>query len=151
VAANNTLPLLQAIARLGLPVLSADCSGSGHWGNDTAQTDATAMLSFIRSSTFLKAHATRKAVLMGVSMGGLLALNWARANPTLVAAICLFYPCVNLQAEHDGTGGATATAAGTEAAYGGSLAGFNAAVRPRPGAAPDRLSAVPDQDVVLDG
>jgi alpha-beta hydrolase superfamily lysophospholipase len=129
---NNCLPILQALASLGLPVLSADTSGSGHWGNDTAQARANDMRTYVGSSAAsaaaFKASAALKAILIGVSLGGLLALNFARAFPTLVQAILLFYPAVNLQAIHDGTGGATATAAGTEAAYGGSLASFNAAV-----------------------
>lgn len=126
IATNNTLPLLQAVTDLGLPIISADFSGLA-WGNDAAQARVTDALAYAR--TAFGAHATLPPILLGVSMGGLLSLNWARANPTLVRALALMYPVTNLQAMHDGTGGIVGNAAtSTEAAYGGNLAGFNAAV-----------------------
>lgn len=121
---NNVLPALETIFNLGLPVISADMSGVG-WGNDASQT---ALLDAITYAASALNPITSKVILCGVSMGGMLALNWARANPTKVSGIALFYPATSLQAIHDGTGGAANGATSTEAAYGGSLATFNAAV-----------------------
>jgi alpha-beta hydrolase superfamily lysophospholipase len=116
-AANNTLPIFDL---LGLPIISAKYGGQV-WGNDTAQTRVGDAIAYMTGGEFNAK--TDKVLLLGVSMGGMLALNWARANPSKVAAIILFYPAVNLQWIHDNGGAAT-----TEAAYGGSLASFNAAV-----------------------
>lgn len=113
----GALPLIDAV---GLPMICAQFAGQS-WGNDTAQTRLTDAISYMTGGEFNAR--TDKVVLLGVSMGGLLALNWARANPAKVAAIVLCYPAVDLQWMHD-NGAAT----GTEAAYGGSLTTFNAAV-----------------------
>jgi pimeloyl-ACP methyl ester carboxylesterase len=131
IASNNALPHLAAIASLGVPIISFDAAGGGaqapakHWGNDYAQARVTDALAYLRSK--FGVHPTAAPILLGVSMGGLLALNYARLNP--VAATGLMYPVVDLQAIHDGTGGASAGgAATTEAAHGGTLATFDAGV-----------------------
>lgn len=110
---------------LGLPLISFDAQGV-QWGNDNAQSRLADALAYLR--TTWGAHATLLPLIIGVSMGGMLALNWARANPGGYAALALLYPATSLQAIHDGAGGAANGAATTEAAYGGSLATFNAAV-----------------------
>lgn len=118
--ANGVLPLLTQLTARGVAVISIDAGGT-NWGNAFAQARVTDAVAFLRSN--YGAHPTAKAVLLGISMGGLLALNYARANPTLVKATALLYPAVNLQWVHDN--GAAATA---EAAHGGSLGAFNTAV-----------------------
>jgi alpha-beta hydrolase superfamily lysophospholipase len=117
----NALPHVRAVCEdLGLPLVTPDCGGPKTWGNDTAQTRVGDARTFATTKFGAK---NDKVVLIGVSMGGLLALNWARANPGLVAAIALLYPAVDLQWVHD-NGAKT----DTEAAYGGTTATFNAAV-----------------------
>lgn len=124
-ASNNALTILDQItAMFHCPIISFDAAGTS-WGNDTAQACATDALAYLRSAFGASAAAP---ILLGISMGGMLTLNWIRANPTLFAAAVLMYPATSLQAIHDGTGGAQNGAATTEAAYGGSLATFNAAV-----------------------
>src|SRR5438270_1760991 len=128
----STVTVMQAIVdSLGIPTISFDGQPEAsnlaqHWGNDTAQSRLTDAIAFAQSQTRAK---TDKVILLGVSMGGLLASNWARSNASKISALGVFYPAANLQAVHDGTGGAGAGgAASTETAYGGSLASFNAAV-----------------------
>jgi pimeloyl-ACP methyl ester carboxylesterase len=132
IAANLALPTIAAVVEtLGLPLISFDGAiPSGglaqHWGNDTSQARLTDAIAFMQTQVNAKVD---KIILLGVSMGGMLALNWARANPTKVAALGLMYPATSLQAIHDATGGAAAGATSSiEAAYGGSLGTFNTAV-----------------------
>lgn len=120
---NNVLPLIQeAASRVG-PLISFDGAPgfpAQHWANDFAQARCADARNFIQAAPW--SAKPGKVLILAVSMGAMLALNWARANPGLVAAIALLYPAVNLQWIHDNGG-----AASTEAAYGG-LAAFNAAV-----------------------
>jgi predicted esterase len=120
--ANNSLPLMQALGSLGCPIMAGDFAGNSTWGNDNAQARITDAWTWLKSQYGAK---TDKVILAGVSMGGINVLNWARANPTLVQAILLFYPVVNLQAQHDGTGGALAI--NMTSAYGDSTTLFAAA------------------------
>lgn len=122
IALNNSIPLLREVVKVG-PVISFDGAAGNpaqHWGNDFAQARTGDAKAYLQGTWGAKAG---KALVLGISMGGLLALNWARLNPTLVAAVALLYPAVNLQWIHD-----NGAAASTEAAYGGTLAAFNAAV-----------------------
>lgn len=116
---------LLALTNMGLPVICPACAGD-NWGNDAGQQALSDARSW-GSSGFLNAKID-KVVLVGLSMGGLLSLNWARTNPTLVSAIVLLYPAVNLQALHDGSNGSVSFLTQTEAAYGGSTASFNSSV-----------------------
>lgn len=126
---NNTLPHLQAIASFGLPIICVDAKSTGadapakHWGNDFAQSRVTDAIAWLR--TQYGASTTLDPILLGVSMGGLLSLNYMRANA--VKAVGVFYPATSLQAIHDGTGGASNGATTTENAYGGA-AGFTSSV-----------------------
>ena len=115
VTAMHTLQLA-ITAALGGPVMSGDQNGQS-WGNSTAQTLLTDAWAWVKAQYGAK---TDKVILAGVSMGGALALNWARANPTLVKAVILFYPAVSLGGVYNGTGGATQDQTDLNAAYGGS-------------------------------
>lgn len=131
VAADNALMIVEAlVSTLGLPLVAFDgMPPSGgqaqHWGNDTAQARLSDAISYAQAQVGAKVD---RVVLCAVSMGGTLALNWARANPSKVAGLALMYPAVSLQGVHDGTGGAASAAASVEAAYGGSLASYQAAL-----------------------
>lgn len=121
--AANWYPITANLQNLDAPILMADLDGDA-WGNDTAQGRMTSAQSYIQTAFAAEAG---KVILIGGSMGGLVTLNWARNNPAQVAAVALLYPCVNLQAQHDGTGGATPYASSIEAAYGG-LSGYQSAL-----------------------
>lgn len=119
--APDALPIAKSVCEdLGCPLVTPDCGGPKTWGNDVAQTRVSDARNWANGKFSPK---NDKVILLGVSMGGLLALNWARANPNLVAAVALFFPAVDLQWVHDNGG-----TADTEAAYGGTLAAFNTAV-----------------------
>lgn len=120
--ASAARPVAQVFTDLGLPVMCINAGGK-NWGNDAAQTLASAAYSYLQGTL---GAAPGKVIVAAVSMGGLLALNWARANPTLVEAVVLFYPVVNLVACHDATGGASNYATEINTAY-TDLAGYNAA------------------------
>jgi alpha-beta hydrolase superfamily lysophospholipase len=113
--------LMDRIADLGAPVLSADFSGPKQWGNDASRTKVDEHIAYATGGEFNAK--VDKVALLGTSMGALHLLGWARANPSKVAAIALLYPAVDLQWVHD-----NGAAADTEAAFGGSLASFNTAV-----------------------
>lgn len=120
------LPIIRAICELGFPVVSPLCDTTTHWGRDGAQTKALAALTWARSS--FGASQTKPAIGCGVSMGALLGLLLRLNNPTLVQALALFYPAVNLVAHHDATGGSSDFSAAIEGAGGyGSNAAYLAA------------------------
>jgi dienelactone hydrolase len=82
------------------------------WGNDTAIANVETMRSWMQSSMGAKSG---KVALVGISMGGLTALNYAMAHPENVACVVGLIPAVNLQA-------LLSNPAGTDsinAAYGG--------------------------------
>jgi pimeloyl-ACP methyl ester carboxylesterase len=92
--------------------MKVHCDNYGNtWGNNAAQAILTTLYNTLGVS---------KVLLSGGSMGGLLALNWARANPTKVAGIELVIPLVNPEdLRANNLGGYQAD---FEAAYGGNPA-----------------------------
>lgn len=118
----ETEAVLSTLAVAGHPVLSCDMGGPSTWGNDTAQS----RLSEARAFLISRYGVTDTSVhLVAVSMGALVALNWARANASLVASVSLCVPVVDLADVHDND--RSGLAAPIEAAYGGG-AGYSAAV-----------------------
>lgn len=123
-AASNSDPddIGRMLLRAGIPQINTDFVDGKQWGNDTVQSGIGSSWGYLRTEKGAKAD---KALLYGASMGGLCALNWARANPTLVAAVALLIPVVDLADMHDSNRGGYA--ASIEAAY-TNLAGYTAAV-----------------------
>lgn len=76
-----------------MPAIATDAGGNLTWGNSTAQTAMDATMTFFTSQM----KADDRVILLGQSMGGTTVLNWARNNPTKVAAIALHLPIVDLQ------------------------------------------------------
>jgi pimeloyl-ACP methyl ester carboxylesterase len=108
-------------AQDGAAVASTDLGGTYTWGNPTSVAAIGSARTFIHSALVT---ATDKCVLVGSSMGALAALNYARANPALVAGIALLLPSLDLRDLHDNNRGGFA--AGIEAAYGGTAGTFDA-------------------------
>lgn len=81
------------VARNGQTGIAADAGGPQTWGNQAAIDGA--QRSYARLQ-IMRGAKTGKAFLIGASMGGLTALNWAAANPTKVAGIVLIIPVINL-------------------------------------------------------
>lgn len=76
-----------------LPVIYADLGGLYTWGNGTARGKLDAVRTWMTSVGAL----TDQIILVGASMGAALACNWARVNPTLVKALALFIPAVDVE------------------------------------------------------
>jgi pimeloyl-ACP methyl ester carboxylesterase len=113
-----------ALAQAGYMLYGGDMGGTAVWGNDASQTAVTTARTNVQAAATGGAKAG-KVGLLATSMGALTALNWARANPSLVACIGLMIPVVDLAYEHDNN--VNGYAAAIEAAY-TNLAGYQAAV-----------------------
>jgi hypothetical protein len=110
-----------ALALAGYVVYGGDMGGTLTWGNDTSQTAVGTGKTNVQAA-WGKAG---KVGLLATSMGALAALNWARANPTLVACVGLVVPVVDLAYEHNND--VSGYGSEIEAAY-TNLAGYTAAV-----------------------
>jgi pimeloyl-ACP methyl ester carboxylesterase len=103
-------PAIELAAR-GYLVLGIDAGGLTAWGTDTA------IAAVSDGRTYLQANgaASGEIVLLGSSMGSMTALNWLRANPTLVACAALALPIPDVEAVRANNRGSLQ--AGIEAAY----------------------------------
>lgn len=111
-----------ALADAGMPVLSIDAGGTQPWGNDTSIARVADGWSYIKSQFGAKSD---QVLIYGASMGALIALNWAKANPGLVAAMALHLPVTDLADIHDNN--RIGYAVEIETAFGGA-AGYAAAI-----------------------
>lgn len=111
-AADGLKAVLAALAERW-PLGCADLGGAFTWGNATARTAVGTEKTAIQSA----GAASGKVALVGGSMGAATALNFARANPTLVASVSLILPAVDLNDIHDNNRGGYA--ASINAAVGG--------------------------------
>ena len=74
-------------------VMWGDFDGPYTFGNDDAITSVGEAWTWMKANLGTK---TDQVILAGGSMGALVALNWARANPTLVACCVLTIPLLDL-------------------------------------------------------
>lgn len=110
-----------AVANAGFTMLAAGYGGDT-WGNDTAIARTLEAQSYLQG---VMGGTAGQIALLGGSMGGLNAINYARAYPANVACLALIVPVVDLADMHDNNRGGLA--ASIETAYGGS-SGYAAAV-----------------------
>lgn len=106
-------PLLNALASQ-YAVASGDFGGDA-WGNSTAVSNMGSMKTWLQSTMGAKSG---KVALVGISMGTLTALNYAKANPSQVACVVCILPAVNLN--DFATNNRAGYGASALAAYGGS-------------------------------
>ena len=109
-------------------VCGIDAAGGVAWSNDSALTAMTNARAWLRTLT----NSPVKIGLMSYSMGGLLALNWIKRNPTLVAGAQMFAPVTDLDWAHGANPGYGILAPGSwageiETAFGTNAAGYAAA------------------------
>jgi predicted esterase len=119
---------LEYVVESGFVAVCGDLSqttSQGTFGNDTARTRVGQLKSFVQGASSPLVAASGKVHLLGASGGAAAAINYARANPTLVASMYLVVPLVDLADVHDNDRGGYA--AEIETAYGGG-AGYTAAV-----------------------
>jgi len=80
------------VAQAGYSAIAADAGGTQTWGNQAAIDGAERSYGRSQALPGVKAG---KVFLIGASMGGLSALNWAAANPNRVAGVALIIPVIN--------------------------------------------------------
>lgn len=112
---------LMDMASNGWVVYSPLLSGASPWGNDTSTTKLDAQWTAMQAAYPVK---TDKLCIWCSSMGASTAINFARRNPTKVAAIGGTIPVLDQDDIHDNNRGSFAAA--IETAY-TNLAGWNAA------------------------
>lgn len=95
-------------------VLSIDAGGTSAWGNATAMARGLDGRTNIQGTWKAKSGTV---VCVGVSMGAVTALNFAKANPTLVSAVVCVIPAIDLNDIVTNNRGGLA--AQINAAYGG--------------------------------
>lgn len=124
----------------GFTSLSPDLGGPQTWGNSNITDKMSTARNYLLTLPNVKPG---KIVLYGQSAGGLAALNWAAANPTLVACIVLIVPVVNLTDIK--VNNRTGYAALIDAAYGGnySEAVHGATRNPKTMAAAGKYAGIP--------
>jgi S-formylglutathione hydrolase FrmB len=110
--ANGQL-VAKAVADSGFSLIGT--SSDALWGNSAALTRVSNLKTYFQGSLPLAAAGT--VDLIGISQGATTALNWAKANPTLVRRIALLVPAVDIQDIYTNDRGSLA--AGISAAYGG--------------------------------
>jgi len=86
------LHLVNAIAE-AFPVLSIDAGGANAFGNSTAVARCSDGRTHLQGTRLAKAGTV---LCVGSSMGALTALNYAKANPTHVAAVVGLIPAIDL-------------------------------------------------------
>lgn len=111
---NSDQHLRVISTQLGLPFLSIDAGGTATWGNDTAISRVGPAITWAENRGVAK---TDGAVIVGGSMGTVLALNYAARNPSKVKALALVFPSTDLAFPY-----ANGNSAGIDTAYGGGAA-----------------------------
>lgn len=94
---------LELLADCGFVCVTGDLSQTttqGTYGNDTARTRVGQLKSFVQGSVFPMAAASGKVCLLGASGGAAAAINYARQNPSNVAAMYLVVPLVDIAAAY---------------------------------------------------
>lgn len=109
--------IIPSLLRAGFIVCAFDMgnpAGSAPlYANDTVMTRASSAFTYLTTTLGAKSD---KVLVWGGSAGGLGALNWAQRNPSLVSAIGVSIPLMDIPYVHDDTPAQTAN---IEAAYGG--------------------------------
>lgn len=105
--------MVRAFADAGYPCI-AHRQVSDSWANDAALAKVALAQTYLQGTLGAKSG---KVFLFGTSMGGALAMAYARANPTLVQALVLFLPVSDVQ--DIVTNNRSGLAASVNAAYSG--------------------------------
>lgn len=102
------------LSQHGYGVLSIDAGQGDTWGNQASETALGNAITWLKGANGF-ADQSKKVVLLGHSMGGLVTLNYAKNHPTDVAGVIGGAPATNLARWHaDATYGAS-----VDTAYGG--------------------------------
>lgn len=132
--------LTRKVAAAGFCGFAHDNGGVATWGNDTAISRLSA------GKTYMQANmpvGSGKVALVSASMGGLNALAWAAANPTLVSCIVSVIPVIDVTDIH--TNNRAGYAGSINSAYSGgwSEATYGATHNPLTMAAAGKYAGIP--------
>ena len=135
------------LADAGFAVLAGDEAGGASWGGAAAMTAMDDLYAYLQTGPS-KCRSGRVG-LFGWSMGGLVALNWMKRNPTKVGCVWLWSPVTDL----DWARTQAAWTAEVNAAYGGDYStsgGYRVHDEPASfrGIAPIRIAHATDDAVV---
>lgn len=86
------------LADNGYTVLAIDSGGNLTWGNDTSITAAVNAVAWARGAGVC--HPTKKVAVVGYSMGGLEAFNYATGHTSDVAGVVGFAPATDIDYFH---------------------------------------------------
>lgn len=134
--------MAEAVLRAGYPICLPDAGGGKGWNGNTAVTKLEANRQAMISNFGAKSG---PAFICGFSMGGMLAASYAAENPSNVKALVLTCAALDMVHIHDTNYNSYGTAE-LEAAHGGSLASYQAALptkNPMARAAAGDLDAIP--------
>lgn len=134
----NTAAIVAAIANI-YPTLACRFSGDA-WANDAAIAKVALAKTYLQGTVGAKSG---KVFLLGGSMGGALAMAYARANPTLVAGLILLEPVSDLQ--DIATNNRGSLAASLNAAYSGGYSDATYGATHNPTTFASSLAAIPVQ------
>lgn len=95
-------------------MIAPDMGGVTTWGNDTSNTRIGQAITYLKTQQGVSADPVH---LVGVSMGGLAALNYAKANPAEVASVVAVLPVLDLA--YAEANNIQSSAASIDTAYGG--------------------------------
>lgn len=119
-------PVLDEMVRRGHLCATPDLGGKATWGNDSAQGMLLTIINYLIANWGAKAGG---ALLWAGSMGTLVSMNFLRGpNAGLISALAAALPCVDLADMHDNAVARSVSATNIEAAFGGTLAGYQAAL-----------------------
>ncbi len=107
--------LMRMIALEGVPVLSIGAAGNS-WGNDKAMADVTAAMKYLDRGVGARRN---RVVLIGISMGGQIAMVWAASHRASVAGVAGLIPVSSLTDFYDNN--RLDARASIDSAYGGPL------------------------------
>jgi pimeloyl-ACP methyl ester carboxylesterase len=115
-AAPIQCQIIATLARY-YPLVMADMGGNNTWGNATVQSRITSAITWLQSSSGGGAK-TGKAVLIGVSEGGVSAFNYAKNNAASVAGLAGLLSACDMDDIRNANRGGGLLRASIETAYG---------------------------------
>jgi dienelactone hydrolase len=131
--------LAEAIAAAGLVCVALHTEGNG-WGSDQVIADIESARTYMGTL----GCATDKVLLVGISMGGGCMFNYARANPTKVAALVGCIPACDFDDLRDNDRGAAGVRDAINTAFGLAAGSTSATV-----ALPSRANPMSDANAAL--
>lgn len=132
--------LLREVVTQGRVLVNGDWGGPETWGNDLAMARISMGYNTLQSLYGVKSG---KVALLGGSMGGLNALVWAAANPTLVSCIVTVIPVIDLNDVVTGNRGGYGSTASAAYSGGWSQAVYGATHNPLTMASAGRYAQIP--------